>query len=359
MPCGEKYISWSIPIYTLTKTEDMSSYSHKSTLHGRIKNFVAWIAPPKESREAIKKKSDEVRSNIKAKAEDDGLTISEMPHSGSFATRTGLRRHMLGLTTTEGQDIDLPFVVKKDKESEFGPLIRRFKKYAEECYPDQEIEETKSSVNIIFEDEKLIFDLVPMFEGSKKGEQTLIRNTGEQITTCIENHREFIRSRTAETRANSDVVTFNDMIRLLKWWRIVKEQQTGNKISIPSFLVNLLAATAYEQCGDDTTYPQTLANWFSYLAYLVESKETVWFKDFYKTISPDSTATWRVLDPVMPGNNIVKNWSWYERQDLADWLQEASEIMNRAIVADLDGRDSDSLTELQLLFGKIFSSHCD
>jgi hypothetical protein len=340
----------------------MSSLSNRSILHIRIKNFVTWIAPPSDGRPAIKKKSDEVRCNINEKAKEDGLTIVDMPHSGSFATRTGLRRHMLGLTTTEGQDIDLPFVVKKDKETQFEPLINSFKKYAEACYDNIElytIEDTKSSVKIIFQKEKLSFDLVPMFEGRKKGEQVLIRNNGEKITTCIENHREFIRSRTAETKNNAGIVTFNDMIRLLKWWRIVKEKQTNDKICIPSFLINLLAAKAYETCGDDTTYPQTLANWFSYLAHVVQNKETIWFNDFYRSITPDIFKVWNVLDPVMPDNNIVKNWHWYEIDVLAEWLREASEIINRAIVADLQGRNDDSLTHLQLLFGKIFSSHCD
>jgi hypothetical protein len=344
---------------TTIKSIKMENYSNKSTIHKRIKNFVAWIAPPSESRDAIKAKSKEVRDNIKAKAEEDGLTIVEMPHSGSFATRTGLRRHMRGSTTTEGQDVDIPFVVKKDKETEFSPLISRFAKYAKACYPNDEIEETKSSVNIIFDSDKLTFDLVPMFEGSKKGEQTLIRNSGEEITTSIEKHREFIRKRTAETKSNAGIVTFNDMIRLLKWWRIVKEDETNEKICIPSFLINLLAAKAYEQCGDDTTYPQTLANWFSYLAFIVKSKETIWFKDYYNCISPDPSVVWRVLDPVMHDNNIVKKWTWFEIQELADWIQEGSEIINRAIVADLQGRDSDSLSHLQQLFGKIFSSHCD
>jgi len=337
----------------------MSSYNNRSIIHSRIKNFVAWIAPPTESRDNIKTKSNEVRNNIKAKAEEVGLTIVEMPHSGSFATRTGLRRHMYGNTTTEGQDIDVPFVVKKDKETQFEPLIRRFKKYAETCYPDHEIEETKSSVNIVFPDEKLTFDLVPMFEGSKAREQVLIRNTGEEVRTSIEKHRDFIRTRTSETKNNTGVVTFNDMIRLLKWWRINKEHETNGKLEIPSFLINLLAAKAYQQCGDDTTYPQTLANWFSYLAHVVKEKEAIWFKDYYGSVEIDSSKTWTVLDPVMKDNNIVKNWNWFEVSDLADWLQEAAEIMNRAIVADLQGRDADSLNQLKLLFGNIFSSHCD
>lgn len=62
----------------------MENYSNKSTIHVRIKNFVKWIAPEKEKREEIKKQSDEIRTKIKAKAEEDGLTIESMPYSGSF-----------------------------------------------------------------------------------------------------------------------------------------------------------------------------------------------------------------------------------------------------------------------------------
>lgn len=337
----------------------MSSYNQKSTLHVRIRNFVAWIAPPKDTRDAIKTKSDEVRRRIKAEAEKDGLTISDMPYSGSFSTRTGLRRNMRGNTAVEGQDIDLPFVVKKDKETEFGPLIDRFKKYAETCYPEHSIEATKSSVNIVFEKDKLTFDVVPMFEAGRIQYQTLIRGNGEVITTSIEKHREFIRKRTKETKDTDGVVTFNDCIRLLKWWRRVKEIETGENLCLPSFLINLLGAKAYDTCGDNTTYPQTLANWFSYLAHVVQNKETVWFKDYYATPKPDDYKPWNVLDPIMADNNIVKSWPGYQVDELADWLQEASEIMNRAIVADLQGRDADSLAQMQLLFGTIFSSHCN
>lgn len=337
----------------------MSSYKTKSTLHLRIKNFVSWIAPPSETRDNIKKKSDEVRKCIKSEAEKDGLTVVKMPYSGSFSTRTGLRRNMRGNTTTEGQDIDLPFVVKKDKETEFGPLINRFKKYAETCYPDDIIEVTKSSVNIVFEKEKLSFDIVPMFEADNTDYQVLIRGNGDVITTSIEKHREFIRKRTAITKETAGIVTFNDCIRLFKWWRKVKEIETNENLCLPSFLINLLGAKAFDNCGDDTTYPQTLANWFSYLAYIVKNKETVSFTDYYKIPKPDIYIPWNVLDPVMDDNNIVKSWPNYQVDELADWLQEASEIMNRAIVADLQGRDADSLGHMQLLFGKIFSSHCD
>lgn len=337
----------------------MGNYNNKNLIHIRIKNFVEWIAPPADSRDNIKDKSDQVRIKIKSEAEKDSLLVKQMPYSGSFATNTGLRRHMKGDTPTEGQDIDIPIVVKKQKDEALVSLIPRFERYARNCFPSQEISVTKSSVKIQFEANKLSFDVVPMYEGSQPGEQTLIKKDGTEVTTSIEKHKDFIKSRTKKTRDTAGIVTFNDMVRLLKWWRVEQEHRTNRQIEIPSFLLNLLVAKAFDDVGDSTTYPQTLAKWFSYLAHVVDQKETVWFNDFNTeklNISPP--VFWNVQDPVMPENNIVKNWTRYEVGDLSAWLQYASEEMNRAIVADLQGRDGDSLKHLQSVFGKIFSSHC-
>lgn len=337
----------------------MSQYTTKSKLHVRIRNFVDWIAPEKGTRDAIKKQSNEIRSRIKAKAEADGLTITDTPYSGSFSTKTGLRRHLRGESDVEGQDIDLPFVVKPDKETEFEPLIQRFKKYAEESYPGTKITATKSSVNMEFTGTKLNYDVVPMFSTGVSEMQEIHRENGEVIKTSIQKHREFIRSRTKQTQQENGVVCFNDMIRLLKWWREHKQQASNESLILPSFLINLLAAKALEVTSVNTSYPQTLANWFSYLAMVIKKRETIWFKDYYTQPKPDNTKSWNVLDPVMPDNNIIKSWSGWQVDELAEWLQEAAEIMNRAIVADIQGRDSDSLEQMKLLFGKIFSSHCD
>lgn len=337
----------------------MDQYSTKSKLHVRVRNFVGWIAPEKETRDAIKKQADEIRSRIRKKAEDDGLTVTDTPYSGSFASKTGLRRHLRGGTNIEGQDIDLPFVVKQDKETEFEPLIKRFEKYAKESYPDTKITVTKSSVKMEFEGTKLTYDIVPMFATEDSTKQILIRENGEIIKTSIQSHREFIRDRTKKTREEDGVVTFNELIRLLKWWREHKQQATSDSIVLPSFLVNLLAAKALEKCNVSTTYPQTLANWFSYLSFVIKNRETIWFNDHYKQPKPEAGKPWNVLDPIMPDNNIVKTWSGWQVDELAEWFQEAAEILNRAIVADSQGRDSDSLEQMKLIFGKIFSSHYD
>jgi len=337
----------------------MSQYNVKSKLHCRMKKFGEWIAPEKETRDQIKAQADEIRNRIKAQAEQDGVTVTKTPYSGSFATKTGLRRHLRGETTIDGQDVDIPFVVKKDKETEFGPLMERFKGYAEKSYPKTKIEVTKSSVKLTFVGTNLTYDIVPMFDTEENDRQVLIRENGDIIKTSIEKHREFIRSRTKKTKETEGVVAFNHMVRFLKWWREHKQQKTNDIILLPSFLINLLAAKALQECGVFTTYPQTLANWFSYLAHIVRDKETIWFNDNYGKPQPDSSKAWNVLDPVMPDNNIVKSWTGWQVSELADWLTESTEVINRAIAADMQGRDGDSLAHMQALFGKIFSSHCE
>ena len=337
----------------------MGNYSNRSLIHVRLKNFVQWIAPEKDKREEIKKQSDEIRNRIKKKAEEDGLTITSMPYSGSFAKKTGLRRHFLGEHEIEGQDIDIPFVVKKDKETEFEPLIRRFEQYAKKSYPNTAIATTKSSVNLNFAGTKLSYDLVPMFETEDSDKQMLIRQNGDIVVTSIQKHRDFIRNRVKDSDENDGIVLFNNCKRLLKWWREAKIKEGQGTISeIPSFLIDLLAAKAYDKLGVDTTYPQTLANWFNYLASIVKKREVVWFNDYYKNPNPSEFDIWKVMDPVMPNNNITKNWVGYQVDELARWFQEASEEMNRAIVSDLMCEDSSSLDSLKKVFGKIFQQHC-
>lgn len=338
----------------------VEDYSNKSLIHVRIKNFVQWIAPEKERREDIKKQSDEIREKLKGQASKDGLTISSMPYSGSFAKKTGLRRHYRGNVVVDGQDIDIPFVVKRDKETEFEPLIKRFEGYAKASYPNTRREITKSSVNMSFQGTKLSYDIVPMYEGKNADEQIFIRENGDIITTSVQKHIEFIRSRTKDSDDEDGIVLFNHCIRLIKWWREVKVQESKGSIKeIPSFLIDLLCAKAYDELGVDTTYPQTISNWFNYLASIVKKKETIWFKDYYKTPFPDASKPWNVLDPVMPSNNVAKNWQGYQIDELAEWFQDASEKMNRAIVSDLMGDDTSSLEKLKELFGSIFESYCE
>src|SRR5262245_16333746 len=93
--------------------------STKSTSHRYLIRFVDWIKPDAETEESIRSQADDIRERIKARAIANGLTVRSTPWSGSFAKKTGLRRHMRGNHEVEGQDVDLPFVVSpQTKEGE-------------------------------------------------------------------------------------------------------------------------------------------------------------------------------------------------------------------------------------------------
>jgi len=73
----------------------------------------------------------------------------------------------------------------------------------------------------------------------------------------------------------------------------------------------------------------------------------------------DKKATWEVIDPVHPENNIAKKLQTYEIDELAEWFESGRDAWNRAIVADFGKDDSRSLEQLVGLFGNAFKNHCE
>jgi len=73
-----------------------------SRSHRRLARFVDWIKAPSETREAIQKQAGDIRRIIGNQAVADGLMVFRTPEAGSFAKRTGLRRHMRGHSEIEG-----------------------------------------------------------------------------------------------------------------------------------------------------------------------------------------------------------------------------------------------------------------
>jgi tRNA nucleotidyltransferase (CCA-adding enzyme) len=338
----------------------MDGLSTKSKLHSRVSTFAKWVAPDPETRDEITGQVQEIRDRISSKAKEDGLTITATPRAGSFAKNTGLRRHMLGKSEVEGQDIDVPFVVKAPKEGEYrlGPMTDKFFKYTDDSYPKTEKEKTESSVRLKFTS-MLSYDLVPLFATNDPEKQILVRSTGEQIVTSEQKHTEFITNRTAKSDKKKGVVLFNECVRLVKWWRDVRCAEGSYLEEVPSIIVDLLCAKAFDKFSVQTTYAQTLAEWFAYLAHVVTKKERVAFSDYAKIPAPDNTTVWQVLDPVNPQNNVARKLQSYEIDELAEWFCNGRDAWNRAIAADLNGDDSRSLEHLVTLFGNSFKNHCE
>lgn len=326
------------------------------TLHARLSNFVEWIAPDPSGRDEIKGRAANIRQAIRGQAEADGLTIRSTPDSGSFATRSGLRRHMRGHAEVEGQDVDLPFVVssKNKEEEQLSVLLPRFDGYAQASYPDTARETTKSSVKLKFSD-NVHFDLVPMFGTADPERQILVRSDGERRETSVQGHVKFTKSRTATSHAVAGRVKFNEMQRLLKWWRCFREDDARVLTSMPSFLINLLAAHAFDSRGVQATYGETIADWFGFLARVVRQRASVSFG----ATKPAGTVTWLVQDPVNATNNVVDKWSGLMCDELADWLEEGRDAMYEAITAFNGGRENDGLECLVSVFGTPIRHHSE
>lgn len=339
----------------------MSEITTNTKLHTRLSSFVAWIKPDSSTRENNKNRADKIRTCVSKKAEEDGVIVESTPNAGSFATHTGNRRHYRGSSEVEGQDIDVPFVVKPESVDgrEIKGLLNRFYKYADDCYPDTEKEVTKSSVKLKFSD-KVNYDLVPMLSSSDPEGQIIIRSTGEEVETSVQKHVRFILSRNKSSSEIDGKVRFYQCVRLVKWWRDIQASDgyyLSGDDAPSSFLINLLCAHAYDRLSIENNYAETLAKWMGFLASELKNRSPIIFKD-YNTPKEDQSRIWSVIDPVNPNNNIVKYWDSTKIDELEEWLSASRDDWMRVIRFDEDDEDAQSLDYLVKLFGNPFRNHC-
>jgi hypothetical protein len=336
-----------------------------------MKVFVKWIAPDPDRQQDMIDQAQTVRAKIKKKAEDDGLTIISMPWSGSYAKKTGLRRHYRGTSEVEGQDIDLPFILEKtdDEGKKIEDLIPRFKKYVEECYPRKVVTTTKKSVKLMISDQ-LSFDIVPMLETNVSNEQKIITTEGDVVKTSIQKHIEFITNRTKQSDEIQGVVKFNECVRLMKWWRefqanrnttyYLKADTDPKKDKRPSsMLIEMLCAKAYDELSVEKTHADTLAKWTAFLSHRVKNRIAFTFTDFTKNPKINANDYWSVLDPVTADNNIIKRWDKNKVDELATWLFNAKDSWQRIIRLTTDEEDSKCVDELVKLFGNPFRNNAN
>jgi hypothetical protein len=339
----------------------MGTLSVKSESHRYLSNFVDWIRPEEKTEDTIRKQADEIRGRISAKAAEDGLVVRSMPWAGSFAKKTGLRRHRRGQAEVEGQDIDLPFVVSPATSAgeDVKSLLDRFERYAQASYPNTSRNPTKSAVCLDFKSTGLSYDLVPMLAVTGDDlAQILLRSDGERRRTSVQKHIEFIRTRTNKSNEHPGRVKFNEGVRLVKWWREVRQSSSTIVSEVPTVVIDLLSAKAFDGHAVDETYTETLSRWFGRMANLVRTRTRVDFTDFVNPSSHGGSGPWVVLDPVNPDNNVIPgSWGNLELEELAEWLEEARDGMARVIAADVGGRKTEVKEELEALFGSAVHLH--
>ena len=188
----------------------------------------------------------------------------------------------------------------------------------------------------------------------------LLRGNGERRRTSISRHIDFIKRRTDASNQLPGLVRFNECVRLVKWWRIFQEDQSHNLSSVPTMLIDLLCASAFDRRKVATTYGETLRQWFDILYQTVLHRERVAFTDFAATeLHPIPGAQWMVLDPVNPKNNVAGGMLPPHIDELARWLLDARNNMQEAVDYDRKGNDQKSLYHLTQLFGSPFKQFCE
>lgn len=333
------------------------------TLHTRIANFAGWIRPDPDKADDVRKQRDEVRDRIKGKADADGLTVRSTPGSGSFATATGLRRHMLGDAEHEGQDVDCPFVLsRKDEDGDpLDELLGRFDGYAKASYPDTPRERTKSSVRLGFVAAKRNFDLVPMLAvDGKDDEQILLRAGGEKRRTSVQKHVDFVKRRTGKSQELRGPVAFNDGVRVMKWWREYRVAQSKVIDEVPTFLVLLLCSKAFDEASVQAKWPETLQTWFDKIHSYAAKRADVSFRDYVAPNPDKAGGLWKVIDPVNGENNVVPgSWSGIKIDEFRDWAKDARDKVQQAIAYDLRERDGDAVALMSDILGPSFKNHSE
>lgn len=345
----------------------MTIFSTKGKLHKRFSNFTTWIAPDASKREDMKTRRQKVREKIKAEAEKDGLIITATPNAGSFAKKTGLRRHYRGDSYVDGQDIDLPFVVKSETKDgkTITSLLDKFRRYVKKCYPNKDIEVTNSSVKLKFPDH-VSFDIVPMLATEDVTTQMIIKKDGELVETSVQKHVDFIRSRIKDSDKEKGRVLFNECIRLFKWWKEFQADKgaflykTDSEDKSPSsFLIGLLCAKAYDELSVEMTYEETVARWSNYIADIVREKRPVQFTDYTPNVKEDRKTSWSVIDPVNEDNNVASKLNADELDELAEWFEDMRDNMPRIIRTHKREQETEGMEYLVDLFGNPFKHHCD
>jgi Second Messenger Oligonucleotide or Dinucleotide Synthetase domain len=344
----------------------LSAVTTQSRSHRRLAAFVDWIKPEPETREAISKQAADIRRIISRQATADGLVVTATPEAGSFAKHTGLRRHMRGSSEVEGQDVDLPFVIKptaKDGDR-IDELLRRFDTYAGNSYPNTPRAVTASSVELGFVASKLNYDLVPMLASAYPDYQVILKKDGRRRMTSVAKHTEFIRRRTRQSDDRAGRVKFNECVRLLKWWRFVRIANASTIEEVRTTLIELLCASAYDRLSVEPTYTETLAKWFGWLASVTGRRLPTSFND-YSSIEPlkeeaADAALWQVFDPVNANNNVVHTqWGNIELDEFASWFATARDAFNRLIAHESAGNDGIVDDILAELFGNPILTHGD
>jgi SMODS domain-containing protein len=294
--------------------------------HDQVVSFaVGKVNMPADRVHEYRSRVGALRDRLEAKIEaDPSYALVRALFCGSLAKGTALR-----ITS----DFDMAVYLKPDRvpadERQLAAwLIERLKE-ARPNLADDQFQRQDHCVRILYRDGRKV-DVVPVLDaGDGTGDGDLIhKNTGVRVRTNVRKQLEFIRLRKSRCP-----VHYRQVIRLIKWW-VHELKMTNPDFKFKSYLTELICARLLDDGIDMIDYPEALAAFFS---YIVESglRRPVIFEDYYRrsAVPANAHGIMTVIDPVNPSNNIVGQYTDFDRGAIVAAAQAALDAVDEAAFA--------------------------
>jgi hypothetical protein len=213
----------------------------------------------------------------------------------------------------------------------------------------------KSAVRVKFRSGiELWVDVAPII----KDDTLAINNAGwiprdddEWRLTSVTAHNEFVSSRNKAAKSRPGPVTFNGLVRMMKWWN----NRLDPSLWQPAIFTESVVAAAIAEIGGVTDEWQTsLRAIFSFLRKHRFAKAIV-FGDYYapaKVTPPKDIVV--VLDAVNAGNNVARTWTTSTREAYLDAVEDAYTWTLEALSAEMDGDEDAAVDAWCQIFGPAF-----
>lgn len=159
-----------------------------------------------------------------------------------------------------------------------------------------------------------------------------------------------MHTRTARSRLVPGPVTFNHLVRLMKWWN----RRLPESLRQCSYFYEHITAVALEERGVTDTWQSSLCQIFTFLSQHAFSQPIV-FNDYYDTKSVKrSDDLVVVLDAVNPGNNVASKWTKGIKKGYLKSLRQTCDCIKQAQHDERTGYEEAALELWCQIFGDDF-----
>jgi hypothetical protein len=325
----------------------------------RFATFISNIKPTATHLDAAVAQTDYMRQRLHdVVAADGSFKLEKILLAGSNAKHTSLLR-----TDDNVFDVDLGayFSGTGATRDELSTLLEFTEAKLYDIYKGtkerQDFETLSSCVRVKFKSGiKLWVDVAPIIrdETLKIDDAGWIpRDDGWRLTS-VTAHNNFVRSRNQFAKTRSGPVTFNGLVRMMKWWRNLQDESICEMM--PALFIESIVAAALDDIGGVTPHWQT--SFRAIFAFLRRHalQAPIIFADHSNPADvklPHHKVI--VLDSVNEFNNVTSRWTNSTRLAFMEAVNSTFDSIIDAWSAEEDGDEDDAVAIWCEVFGPAFA----